>query len=178
METTVRFNRDGGKPGETALYDYLLWCGYKDTDIQDVSRVRKYQKQDIDFLVDDESESLKLEAKYDNYKRYTGNTMIEVTSNVESKKSGCAFVCKADFIITYQRSTHHLIAMDRKKLYAFMIRNIFRYKTYTQFTPFENRSGGYHSRAMAIPIKHLLDAGVIVDIISTDDDYQSVLANN
>lgn len=92
-----------GKVGEEAV---LSWLRQRH-DVRDVREDKEYQKQDIDFIVD---EAVSLEIKTDNNISRTGNIYIE------TYKGGWYEYCGADYLGIYSPQTAKLYILDYQRL--------------------------------------------------------------
>ena len=94
-----KFEEDNsaGKRGEKLFKEFLEKSGKQ---CKDVSDDPKYQKDDIDFIVEGKSgNELSFEVKNDSKIAYTGNIFYESISNVDYGTVGCFEKTKADFIV-------------------------------------------------------------------------------
>ena len=101
-----------GKTGESAIYKY-----YRDKDINiiDVSEIPKYQVQEIDFLIKNQSVEVKT-----NNRIYTHNQItLEIIGNIEKQKQGWFSKSKAEVIIFY--------SPQENKMYQFLFQELRKY---------------------------------------------------
>lgn len=85
-----------GKLGEEVIANFLSSLGYS---ILDVSNMKEYQHQDIDFLIDS---NITLEVKTDFQISKTGNLLFEdVFFQEYGNIEGWLHYCKADYLVFY-----------------------------------------------------------------------------
>ena len=87
---------DIGELGEDIIEKYLKSLNNVKK-IESVKEIKKYQEEDIDFLVYlNEGKKVSIEVKCDSYK--SGNLYYETKSCVEFNTIGCLEKTKADYI--------------------------------------------------------------------------------
>lgn len=127
--TQHKFEEDNsaGKRGEKLFKEFLEKSGKP---CKDVSDDPKYQKDDIDFIVEGKSgNELSFEVKNDSKIAYTGNIFYESISNVDYGTVGCFEKTKADFIVICSESENkfYLIRSNVLKEYVRDNRSSLRY---------------------------------------------------
>lgn len=120
-------DNSAGKRGEKLFKEFLEKSGKQ---CKDVSDDPKYQKDDIDFIVEGKSgNELSFEVKNDSKIAYTGNIFYESISNVDYGTVGCFEKTKADFIVicSEPENKFYLIRSNILKDYVRDNRNSLRY---------------------------------------------------
>lgn len=88
-----------GNEGETKIKNFILSLDHVES-IESVQNIKKYQEEDIDFIVTFKNKSkFTIEVKTDTYK--SGNLYYETKSCVERNTLGCLEKTKADYIFYY-----------------------------------------------------------------------------
>jgi penicillin-binding protein-related factor A (putative recombinase) len=124
-----KFEEDNsaGKRGEKLFKEFLEKSGKP---CKDVSDDPKYQRDDIDFIVEGKSgNEISFEVKNDSKIAYTGNIFYESISNVDYGTVGCFEKTKADFIVICSESENkfYLIKSDVLRNYVQQNKKSLRY---------------------------------------------------
>ena len=91
---------------------------------EDVSDVKEYQKQDIDFIVKPNGKpDMKFEVKNDTRIATTGNIFFETMSNVDYSTNGCFRKTKADVMVIVSESERKLYMIQSERLKQFVESN-------------------------------------------------------
>ena len=141
------FNEDNeiGKRGER-IFAKFLDCMKLEYD--DVSDVREYQKQDIDFIVKCGESDLKFEVKNDTRIATTGNIFFETMSNVDYSTNGCFNKTKADVMVIVSESESKLYMISSNALKKYVDEN----KSHLRFI---SRVPGSNSCGYLVPVSKL-----------------------
>ena len=126
-----------GKRGEKIFSKYLDNLGLEH---EDVSDVKEYQKQDIDFVVRAKTgQTWTVEVKNDTRIAQTGNIFFETISNVHYSSNGCFNKTNADAMVIVSESEKKLYIVTTKNLKKFVEDNKEHLKFRT--TPGSNSAG-------------------------------------
>lgn len=122
--------------------------------VTDVSKDKKYQDEDIDFIVELEGWGyISIELKTDRYD--TGNIFYEAMSNVEYKVPGCMIKSKAKCLFYYFIQTKELYIIDFKTYKEWVKTNYKRF-TKKEIKNINRKNNGVtHSVGFLIPKKTL-----------------------
>ena len=112
-----------GKRGEAVFKEYLEARGYG---YRDVSGDRRYQDDDIDFLVESKSapdKTISVEVKNDTYIARTRNVFFETMSNVDLETVGCFEKTKADLMAIVSEPEQLIYFMSTDTLRRYVKKN-------------------------------------------------------
>lgn len=141
-----------GKTGEDIVWNWLASRPYV-VDMKDVSNDKKYQKQDIDFLVTFKGgQTISAEVKTDTYT--SGNIYFETISDTIMNTKGCMYVTKADYLLYYFIKTGELFILKMNEY-----REWFKKYKHRKDLGFEHkvvRNTRYESEGYTFPAKLLL----------------------
>lgn len=138
-----------GAEGETLIKNWLHQ-NPKVTDVVDVSEDKKYQNQDIDFVVHtSDGGSFTVELKTDTYT--SGNIFFETMSNVEHNVKGCMYKSQADFLLYYFTETRELYMLRLEEYRKWFEENISHFKKKAFRNVNRKRDGYYTSEGYTIP---------------------------
>ena len=116
---------DIGELGENIVEKYLNSLNNVKK-IESVKEIKKYQEEDIDFLVYlNEGKKVSIEVKCDSYK--SGNLYYETKSCVEFDTIGCLEKTKADYIFYYFLNLNVLYIFKTKKFRSWVRKEIKQY---------------------------------------------------
>ena len=133
-----------GKAGEKVVY-YMLTHNDKIKDVWDVSDDRRYQENDVDFLIlTSKGQVYGVEVKTDFRAHETGNIFFETESH---GKVGCLQKTTADYIYYYLFHNKKLYMINTEKLREFLDRKGIMMDTV---------KGGENSRGYLISIDELI----------------------
>lgn len=121
-------------------------------DVIDVSKDKKYQDKDIDFIVKlKNGEDISIELKTDTYD--TGNIFYEAISNKEHNVLGCMIKSKAKCLFYYFIKTKELYIIDFKAYKKWVNKNNARFAR-KKIKNINRRGNGItHSIGLLIPKK-------------------------
>ena len=127
--------------------------------IEDVSNIRKYQDQDIDFIVrlKNSPNPVSIELKTDTYD--SGNIFFETVSNKENNVPGCMYKSQANYLFYYFSKTKELYIFNFKEYVKWFEENreSFTLKIFKNIN--RKRNGTYTSEGYTIP-KTFLEANL------------------
>lgn len=93
---------------------FTLTMGWR---VDDCTKTKRYQKEDIDFIVhkpDGSEQSIAL--KVDGEAHQTGNVYVEVLMERKKNSAGWLNYCKADVVYYYLREIGQAVLLDRLEL--------------------------------------------------------------
>ena len=117
-----------------------------------VTEDKKYQNEDVDFILTKKDKEIKIEVKTDSYT--TGNMAWEEFSCTELKTPGCFQKTKADFICYYFIEWDLCYVFDTKVLREFVLSNKNSWHL-RDFIVTDNGHSKYHSSGYIIPLSLL-----------------------
>jgi hypothetical protein len=134
----------------------MTWLKGNGFEVQDVSKDRTYQSQDIDMVITKGGKRTTVEFKADKVIATSGNLYFEIVSNLEKGTPGCLVYCKAEWLYYYDQNNHklHAIRMTylRAKLSAIPINQLRIHRSRTGF------DGGYYTTVgVTIPLSAIKD---------------------
>ena len=145
------FEKDNeiGKRGEKVFERYLKSVNLE---YRDVSNIREYQEQDVDFIVSFKNPQvdLKFEVKNDTRIATTGNIFFETMSNVDYSTNGCFNKTKSDVMVIVSESERRLYMISSRSLKRFVDEN-------KDSLRFISRVPGSNSCGYLVPVKRLGD---------------------
>lgn len=153
---------DVGELGENIVEKYL-----KNLDnvkkIESVKDIKRYQEDDIDFLVYlNGGEKVSIEVKCDSYK--SGNLYYETKSCVEFNTIGCLEKTKADYIFYYFLNLNVLYIFKTKKFRSWVRKEIIQYNQNPNLSKIQkkevfnrafNKKDLYTSQGYTIPLVYI-----------------------
>lgn len=133
-----------GKQGELIVKSWLLQQG-NISSLLDVSSNKKYQKDDIDIIVNTEDDDIiTYEVKTDSF--LTGNLFFEIVSNTERNTPGCMLYTKADYILYFFIRNNNLYKLPTIPFREWVISNRDKFKEKSVNNKY------YHSKGLLIPL--------------------------
>ena len=140
-----------GDYGEQIIKSYLE-VNPNVLSVTDVSKDKKYQDKDIDFIVRlKNGEDISIELKTDTYD--TGNIFYEAISNKEYNVLGCMIKSKAKCLLYYFIKTKELYIIDFKEYKKWVNKNNERFAKKTIKNVNKRGNGITHSIGLLIPKK-------------------------
>lgn len=118
LNSETQFDKDyqAGCKGETIVLAWLL-KNEKVKSVIDASKDKRYQKYDIDYIVQfTDMQLINIEIKTDFQADKTNNIAYEIISNVDYNSKGCFEKTKSDYIFYYIYNSHDLLIADTNKL--------------------------------------------------------------
>lgn len=153
---------DIGELGEDIIEKYLKSLNNVKK-IESVKEIKKYQEEDIDFLVYlNEGKKVSIEVKCDSYK--SGNLYYETKSCVEFNTIGCLEKTKADYIFYYFLNLNVLYIFKTEKFRAWVRKEIKQYNKNPKLSKIQkkevfnkafNKKDLYTSQGYTIPLAHI-----------------------
>lgn len=133
-----------GKQGELIVKSWLVQQG-NISSLLDVSLNKKYQKDDIDIIVNTEDGNvITYEIKTDSF--LTGNLFFEIVSNIERNTPGCMLYTKADYILYFFIKNGHLYKLPTIAFREWVVSNKDKFKEKSVNNKY------YHSKGLLIPL--------------------------
>ena len=153
-----------GNEGEAKIKDFLLSLDnvYR---VQSVQNIKKYQNDDIDFIVTLKgNKTYTVEVKTDTYK--SGNLYYETKSCIETNTLGCLEKTKADFIFYYFNKFDRLYILKTNLFRKWVQQEIYKFTLNPEISKlrkkevFNKRASGneddlYTSEGYTIPLYYL-----------------------
>lgn len=143
---TYEFERQNGvgKQGELIVKSWLMQQS-NISSLLDVSSNKKYQKDDIDIIVNTEDGgTITYEIKTDSF--LTGNLFFEIVSNTERNTPGCMLYTKADYILYFFIRNNNLYKLPTIAFREWVISNRDKFKEKSVDNKY------YHSKGLLIPL--------------------------
>ena len=138
-----------GNRGEEIIKSYLE-NNPNIVSVIDVSKDKKYQDEDIDFIIKLESgEEIPIELKTDRYT--TGNIFYEYISNKEYNVEGCMIKSKAKCLFYYFINTKELYIIDFKSYREWVEKNYEMFDKKEVKNTNKRKNGVTHSLGLLIP---------------------------
>ena len=137
-----------GKQGELIIKHFLE----QTFDIvADVSDIKEYQLQDIDYVCTKGNTSITIEVKTDTYK--SGNLYYEYYSCLERQTEGCMQKTKADIICYYFINTNELYILNTEQFRLWVNKNLSRFRPSLVTNIMGTKM--FHSQGYCVPKKFL-----------------------
>lgn len=138
-------NQNGiGKQGELIVKSWLLQQ-HNISSLLDVSSNKKYQKDDIDIIVNfTDGNTVTYEVKTDSF--LTGNLFFETVSNTERNTPGCMLYTKADYILYFFIRNNNLYKLPTIAFREWVISNKDKFKEKSVNNKY------YHSKGLLVPL--------------------------
>lgn len=153
-----------GNEGEEKVKNFLLSLEHVKK-VQSVQNIKKYQNDDIDFIVTFiNNEESTVEVKTDTYK--SGNLYYETKSCVEKNTLGCFEKTKADYIFYYFCKYDRLYILKTEPFRKWVKNEIFKFnnnpeksvlskkEVFNKIT-FGSNDGIYTSEGYTIPLNYI-----------------------
>lgn len=153
-----------GNEGEAKIKDFLLSLEHIDN-IKSVQNIKKYQNDDIDFIVTfKNNKRYTIEVKTDTYK--SGNLYYETKSCIEKNTPGCLEKTKADYIFYYFSKYDRLYILKTNPFRKWVKNEIIKFnknpnesvlnkKEVLNKLTFGSTNGLYTSEGYTIPLNYL-----------------------